>query len=465
MQPISKYLKVKLLDYSPKYKDFGPDKILATSGILTTKIEDFDKALEACDEKFVNIFHRESTRRGHASLTTSVHFFFWIEGSKISEFYFSHFPFGSYIISSTRRIVFDERLILIPDEILHSDFKRDYEELCKELLTIYQKLTKITSIDNARKLLPLSIVTNGFYNLPLQTIIGMIREIERNEEKYPNEIKEISRMIKDFCLTHAKVVTKEGLNIICDTSFNKQNIFNGEFCDIDKKSSKEENENMKFESIYLREGLLDIIKNFKYELEDLREFGEKGKKWKIFVNRIKDAILVRVASSISLACITDLKRHRTMKQSFENIYNAIDRALMNVRESFFFPPVEKDILDEIEEKYIKSLDLYQKMVNNNISMAEAIYILPLALKLNFELFLDGYHIFDPFGFVGVRACTTADNEIVTFVNLIISKLVEVGIPYELLGPKCKLGFCPEKNFCSVIKRFSANYNEDLHKKF
>ncbi|MEM5829048.1 MAG: FAD-dependent thymidylate synthase [Candidatus Aenigmatarchaeota archaeon] len=463
MKPLSKHLKVKLLDYSPKYNNLGPDAILATSGLLTTKLEDFDEALNKCDEKFIKIFHRESTRRGHASLTTSVNFYFWIEGSKISDFYFSSFPFGSYIISSTRRIVFNEDSILIPEEILNSEFREDYEKVCKELLSTYQKLTKITTVDNARKLLPLSIISNGFFNFTLQTIIGSVKEIERNSEKYPNEVKIILEMIKEECLRKAREVTNAGLELFYDTSFDKQNIFNGELENSDYVD--ENDESIRFETIYMRKKFFDKIQEFKDILENLKDIKEISNSWKDFVKRIREDIIFRVASSLSLACITDLKRHRTMKQKFENIYDAIDRALLGSRDNFFFPPVERELLDEIEEKYNKSLDLYQKMINNGISKNEAIYIIPLGLKLRFEIFLDGYHIFDPFGFIGVRSCTTADNELVTFVNLIINELRDEGIPYELLGPKCKLLVCPEKKFCSIIKRFNANYNEELHNKF
>lgn len=462
MMQLSKYLKVKLLDCSPNYNNFNPSAILAASGLLTTRLEDFDEVLKKCDEKFINIFHKESTRRGHASLTTSVNFYFWIEGSKVSDFYFSSFPFGSYIISSTRRIVFDEKSILIPDEILRSEFKEDYERNCKELLSTYHKLTKVTTIDNARKLLPLSIITNGFYNFPLQTILGIIKEIERNSRKYPEEIRNISKIIKEKCLSESKEVANAGLELIYDTSFDKQNIFNGEF--ISEESEKKEYI-LKFETVYMRDRFFDDLNRFKESIDNFKDIKENAEEWKVFVRKIKDDILIRLEDSLSLACITDLKRHRTMKQSFENIYIAIDRALSDVRNNFFFPPVENDFLNEIEDRYNKTLDLYEKMIKNGIKESEAIYILPLGLKLRFEIFLDGYHIFDPFGFIGVRSCTTADAELVSFVNLIISKLVDEGIHYDLLGPKCKLGFCPEKKFCSLVKRFVEDYNDDIHKKF
>ena len=153
-----------------------------------------------------------------------------------------------------------------------------------------------------------------------------------------------------------------------------------------------------------------------------------------------------------------------MKQNVENIYNAIKRAIdHDIKENFFVPNyLPKELENEVEEAYLNSIQLYEKMVNDGVPKTEAIYIIPLGLKVKYKIYMDGYHIFDPFGFIGVRSCTTADSEIVATINKIISELVNLGIPYELLGPKCKLGFCPERKFCSIIKRFVPEYDESLH---
>jgi thymidylate synthase ThyX len=82
------------------------------------------------------------------------------------------------------------------------------------------------------------------------------------------------------------------------------------------------------------------------------------------------------------------------------------------------------------------------------------------------MFLDGYHLFDPFGFIGVRTCITTDHEIVTAANKIINELKnEIPEIVKIMGPKCKLGYCPEKIFCSLIKKFVNNYDDNIHSIF
>jgi len=455
MEKISKCLSVELLDYSPKYFENGPDYVISACGFLTINTSKISDILKNLDKKSVENFHMGSTRRGHASLTTSINFYFWIEGSKVSDFYFSNFPFGSYLISSTRRIRLNEDLITIPDSIIEFGFEEEYRNTCKKLLNLYQKLFENYGADIARKLLPLSIKMHGFFSFPLQTIIGIVKDCEKRNEIYPKEIIEIGKMIKKFAVEKAPLSTNAAEKLPYDNSYYKPNIFNGDFyC-----------EDYKFEKIYAENDFDEIIKKHYEKLKKIETIDERSEEWKRFVMKIKDLTLFSHSDKISLACFTDLKRHRTMKQNVENIYNAIKRSLKeDIKDNFFFCSLfSKEIEKEVEDAYLSAVQLYEKMVDKGIQKTEAIYIIPLGLKVKYKIYLDGYHIFDPFGFIGVRSCTTADNEIVSTVNKIISELVDFGIPYELLGPKCKLGFCPEKKFCSIIKRFTKKYDENIHK--
>jgi thymidylate synthase ThyX len=453
MKKILECVDVKLLDYSPKYLDFGPDSVIAASGFLTAKIENFSDFLSSLDKKSLEVFHKESTRRGHASLTTSINFYFWLEGSKISDFYFSNFPFGSYIICSTRRIKFTEDLITIPESIIECGFEKEYQNVCKKLLDTYQILFEKYGVDIARKLLPLSIKTFGFFSFPLQTIIGIIKDCEKIDI-YPKEIIEIGKRIKNFALEKAPLTTNAAEKLIYDNSFSKPNIFNGDLL----------SENYNLKKLYSEKEFEELVKQHYEKIEKLKTTKEKAEEWKRFVTKIKDLVLFSFTDKISLACFTDLKRHRTMKQNVENIYNAIDRAINeNIKENFFIPSyLTKEVENKVEESYSSAIQLYEKMVENGVPKTEAVYTIPLGLKIKYKIYLDGYHIFDPFGFIGVRSCITADNEIVAIMNKIISELVNFGIPYDLLGPKCKIGFCPERKFCSIIKRFVQEYDENIH---
>ncbi|MCD6403267.1 MAG: FAD-dependent thymidylate synthase [Candidatus Aenigmarchaeota archaeon] len=160
----------------------------------------------------------------------------------------------------------------------------------------------------------------------------------------------------------------------------------------------------------------------------------------------------------------------TVRQNVESIYYAVDRYLERWDESLLHIPPQVERRKELKEEFLEacnqSFESYERLVEEGVEKRDAIYVIPHSLKVGMKLWLDGYHLFDPFGFIGVRACTTADYEIVLLMNDLIKRLSET-IPEakQLLGPKCKLGYCPEREFCGLIKKFVKEYDEELHKVF
>ena len=51
MKKVSESIDVKFLDYAPEFKGFGPDSVVAATGILTMKDMDIEVMLEKIDEK------------------------------------------------------------------------------------------------------------------------------------------------------------------------------------------------------------------------------------------------------------------------------------------------------------------------------------------------------------------------------------------------------------------------------
>ncbi len=255
-------------------------------------------------------------------------------------------------------------------------------------------------------------------------------------------------------------MTNASLNLVYNTNYPHPNLFNS---------------NTDFQRPYTRillkdenfEKLLNDVKNrLRIETKDSKDRIKKSSRiWKEFVENIQDKILLEVKIKGSLSIWNDIKRHRTVRQKVESIYHAVERCLKNWDENnFYIPQVESpELKKEIIDVYKESLEFYKKMVENGIEKRDAIYIIPHGINLGIRIFLDGYHIFDPFGFIGIRACTNTDHEIVKIVNKIINNLKKDLPEIEnLLGPKCKLGFCPERNFCGLVKKFVRNYDENLH---
>ena len=469
MKKLSECIRVDMLDYAPKLESSGagPDKIVAASGVLTTRMKNFKEMLSIIDDKLLKGFHSEATRRGHASLTTSANFYFWIEGSRIIDFYFSSFPFGSYLVFSSRRIEIKPESMLIPDAIANSEFKDEYEKICKKLVELYNKVKAEKSIDYARRILPIGFVSRLFFNLPLQVVLGIIKEarkdIKQKDPALPREIIEIANQLESSIRDHMHYLADASLKLSYDTNFPHPNLFRGdtEFQTPEIKILlKDEN----FES------LLNEVKNkLDNEKGDGKESITKSAAvWKEFVEKIQDKILVEAKIVSSLSAWNDIKRHRTVRQKVESIYHAVERCLKKWDDKYFYiPQIENPKLkEEIVATYKEALMLYEKMVNSGIEKRDAIYVVPHAINLGMHMLLDGYHIFDPFGFLGIRTCTTTDHEVTKIANKIMNELrKELPAISDLVGPKCKLGYCPERNFCGLIKRFVKDYDENSHAGF
>ena len=470
MKKVSHAIEVDMIDYGPKFEDSGPDKIVAASGILTMRKKDFTKMLGDIDNKVLKGFHNEATKRGHASLTTSVNFYFWLEGSRILDFYFSSFPFGSYIISSSRRIVFGPEHLVIPDSIAESEFKDDYEKLCREMIELYHIVKEETSIDNARRILPIGFVSSGLFAFPLQLILGIIKEVREDDQRktptLPKEIGEIAALLEESINEKTNYLANAALKLPYNTNFPHPNLFRNDV-EFEKPGVRILLKDENFEE------LLNILKvkldKLEVEKKDLKhKINEASEIWKGFIEKAQNKILLEANLLGSLTIWNDIKRHRTVRQKVEPIYTAIERSIKNWDENNFYIPKVKDpkLKEEIIEVYKKAFWLYNKMVENGIEKRDAIYIIPHGINLRMNMFFDGYHLFDPFGFLSIRTCTTTDHEIVEIFNKVIN-ILRNNIPETegLIGPKCKLGYCPERNFCGLIKKFVKDYDEDTHSIF
>lgn len=465
MKNSSESIKADMLDYGPNFKSSGPDKIMAASGILTMKNKDFIKTLNSIDDKFLKGFHNEATRRGHASLTTSINYYFWIEGSRIVDFYFSSFPFGSYLIFSSRRIKINPENLIIPDSISESVFKDEYERLSTKMVELYHTVNEQTGrMDYARRILPIGFVSKLFLAMPLQTMVGVVKEVKEDQKKkeplIPKEIHEIAGIFEKTILENTPHLSGASFKLSYNTNFPHPNLFNSDLKFVEPRT----------EILIKRDGIGSLVSNIKDNLDNLPDdpkvrVSKTASVWKNFVENVHDKLLVEADVRGTLSIWNDIKRHRTIRQNVESIYSAVQRSLdIWDNDNFYIPQLENSgIMEEIIRVYKDAFDLYKRMVDSGIEKRDAIFIIPHGVKLGIRMLLDGYHFFDPFGFVGIRSCTTTDHEIVSMVNKIATdvknKVPEIG---DMIGPKCKVGYCPEKVFCNVVKKFVKDYDQKKH---
>lgn len=428
MKTVSEALKIELVDYAPVYKDFTPDEILAASGLLTAKRASFEEMLKEMEKETVKKFHQESTKRGHASLLTTPVFYFWIEGSRFIDFFLTAFPFGSYLMFSSRRIEISMDNIVVPDGIKNSPYKAEYEKTCKELLRVYKNLLKTSNHDQARNILPLGFSSYGFFSFPAQTLLTCVNECKTNKS-VPEELKIVAKKFENFMADKIPYIF-EAAEKARETSFPFPNIF----CkhEIDEKEKTE------------------II--YRGNIKRITELFSKNCDWKSVSEIAQEEILVKAVSSLSIAGWNEVKRHRTVRQSVEPIYSAVERYLKSPSEELFHIPPKAD--KSYKEAFHNAMAFYEKLIKSGIEKTHAIYIIPHALKIKFKLLLDGYHLFDPFGFIGIRSCTTTHYEVLGFAEKISNEVAkEIPEVKDLLGPKCKLGVCPERKACGKIKLF------------
>ncbi len=425
MKVAERSLRVVSIDASPKAGEISGDRLIAASGLLTGRSGSLLKEAKRLGDAEIKKFHLEATRRGHASILTTPTLYFWMEGSRMIDFFFTAFPFGSYLIFSSRRIPVERKSLLIPFEIKKSRLGRRYEQISLRMLESYKKALKEAGMDFARCLLPLGFSSYGLFSFPLQTLLTAYHEASRLRDNFPAELRiACKRMLKIAKKSFPLMISSAALG--GETGFTFPNIF----------GETEIREKPGVKIVYLHEDLPKILKRFKKE-------GERD--YRALAFAVQNKILVRVVGEVSLAAWNEIKRHRTVRQSVESLYLAAERGRF-----YLFGEEGKKYKEMLEE----SISLYEDLVSEGISKSEALYILPHALKVKITLLLDGYHLFSPFGFFGVRMCSKAYAEVREFCmrvkERIAEQLPEAG---DLIEPKCKLGKCPERESCGYFRKF------------
>lgn len=415
-------LQVRLIDWGPEGGDLGVDQIVAATGLLV-----FDKGNLAdkggeLKEKEVRGIHKESTRRGHASLTTTPAFFFEVDGSRLIDLYGSTFPFGSYLIASSRRMRIDKSDLIIPKAL-----PAGARESMLPALRLYQDMWEKDK-DQARKVLPVGFHSHGFFKYSAEEIIYMLKE--KGEPGMPRELGLMAGAMGKHLQDKAPMLY-EAASDRPPLFYHHPNIFH------EKKWTDKEGVSVWHDG-HLEEAL-------------------KADSWYEAYDRAIDRISARVVGSGSLAMWNELKRHRTALQRAESVYRAADRAFDELNslgrgekpEWVHVPPLAgEDYLPAVMEL----LETFQKHYPE--CGEEAVYLVPHCVKLKFAVTLNGYHLLHPFGLMGVRMCTTSDYEIRAWATRTAGQIEkEVSLLEGCMGPKCKTGECPERKPCGMLERY------------
>jgi thymidylate synthase ThyX len=460
MKRISEALTIELLDVSPTFEKYNPDQILAAAALSTFKLQKASEILNTIPEKTVSKIHKEATRRGHASIATLPTIDIIFDGSRVLDYYLTSLKFTRALMLSSRRVKWSKEDILIPDEISSTSFDVDYENILYKQFDFYtEAIEKGIPLEQARKCLGLGFRSHGLLRVSIDTATELAK---MEEDPYiPNEVYHVGKIFGMILKEKAKEFYENKLKLRISTLYPFPNLFNNPFYSPDYSQFLGKPEIL---NIFVDSSFWDLKEKLEFQSEkyfsDLSNFS-RGK------------IIVRYAKPMSVAVFNEEKRHGSIDMEVESIHFAAKRALKELEslsenlKSVYVPEQFKK--EKISKEYLKivkdSLSLYEAMVENKINPGEAIYVVPQGIKVVVLGNLNGYHLFHPLGYLGVRACNTAEQEMRETTEQLIMELEKVEPRFSnLIGPKCKIGYCLEKNYCGRIFKYAPDYSLEEHKK-
>ena len=451
LQPVSEYFNVwnyndNAVSELKGGKRVGIGKLVASLGRLTFKGKPIDRI--ASEDFDVQGTLNRSVGRGHASMTTKPKFDFEIKGSNAVDLYGTSFPHGTYLISSARRVRFEKDDFVVPDPAMeHSDL---FEENYELLWGVYDRIDRETGKrDHARKILPIGYKTVGDYQYSMEQMVQIIEE--SSKEGSPYEVKLMAGAFERILKKKAPELLEACRKRIFPSNYPHQNVFH-------VRSHPE---------LERDEGLwsADIDPMIMGYFEDLRKnWTREG--WNDFVEGVSDLASFKFYLAPSLAIWSDFKRHRTSLQKAESVYEAAERAYFSltngsIKDIYIPPSVGAD--EELEEEYIdatmKALNGYMGALEAGVAKEDAVYMVPKNIRVRMTIRLNGYAVFHPLGFFGVRQCESADNEAKEITDRMAKQVRfefrKRGMDADdLVGPKCKIGYCLEGNPCGLKKQYT-----------
>ncbi len=526
---LTRNLKVKFLGITPVLKDktgvLNPQEIVALSALLTFKgksikklFEEIEKRGENVPEKIKKILQKSSLR-GHASIATTPSLCITYEGSKFLDSTLTGIYFSSSLVSSGRRTGTTEKDIVFPDGIYSNRKARKiYQETSEKIIKFFNSLLdKKIQKDEASKILQYGIYGTGIIQLPIETIVGLKREYQKEKEWMPDELglllKQIEKGAKDLgidWLYPTRVAAPRNVYPYPNIFKNPKEV--NLTRELKKKIKLNKGSGLVSVEILmtpeLKKKLLELEREKKATFSSLTKIKKNWLKlledYQIIFRDYNLALKIKVLSSIPWRIWGEKKRHRTCQQIIESIYYCTDRAAerfkkfkkeikegeegkssssssssssslfaiaREIEEVFSIPPSvkqQKDLLLQYLLVGLEGLETYKKLINLGIKPKEAIFVVPRAVKIDILQEYDLYNLLT--GYYPLRLCTTAEEEMrrntIRETALIKKALKKKGIGWlaKFIVPKCGLvGFCPEEKSCPMILSQVKKYNENFHK--
>ncbi|MEM2115817.1 MAG: FAD-dependent thymidylate synthase [Candidatus Woesearchaeota archaeon] len=455
MKSISDILSVKVLSISPSYKEFGPDEIIAASSKATFKKETIENILKSLSEEEIEKIHEESTRRGHATVSSLPSIDVIFQGTRVLDYFFTSFRYTRALILSSRRINYTLDDCFIPESIKNTEYESVFENIIRKQYNFYKTLLdEKFPKDECRKILPLAFRSQGLIKLPLDIVVYLC---SLNQNEYlPDEILNFASQLKEEIPKNAQKLFSKKFQSPVVSIYPFPNIFS------DSKISSEVTEVVDYivDPEIRKERFLERIKR---DYENMRR--------EDFYRNLSSSLMARIAiqyyKELSLSAFNEEKRHASIDMNVESIYNALERVISFLKEDFsgisdisrelYIPYSIKN--SEMYTQYLdlifQSLETYDKLIHEGVPQKDAVYIIPQAIKVRLIGLLNSYHIFDPLGYISIRTCSKTDSELRDSTIRLEEKIKIILPEYrDFIGPKCKLGYCLEKVPCLTLLAYT-----------
>jgi len=469
-------IRVELLDYGPRVSlrlgdgvvEVEPDILIALEGIGTiegvTLGERYrDLLSRGKDPGEVALrLHRESTRRGHASLTTSLTI--QIEVNKCSRacsMVLVAPPFGSYLQESQRRRMITKGDFVIPRRIAsNTESRKLFERAIDESYNTYRLLIEFgVGIEDARYILPLASATSLFASGSLDTFLGFIIDSERlggDSEVYPEELAFIGDKIKEIALKIAPMLTRARLSF-------KSRLPTYPYSNPYKAGDPIIKE--------VLERVGHVSKPRMLSLTALVDYGDAlsaAMQEPATASTLMPLINAVFLEPLSLVAYHQSIRHRTVPTAVESIYEAAERLVDDPDRNLIIPPRvsgSENALKLFRDSAGVLTECYQRLIESGVPRSDSIYLVPQAMRIYVIRAYNAFNLLWPQGYVATRTCSYSQWEERKIAYEVWKRVAEADPELgSMMGERCKLlGYCPEGKWCPIILKY-REYNDDIHRK-
>jgi len=453
-------LALELVAAGPVYRsgglELGPDEVIAVEGLGTFRgVNIREKVSDALSRgkdlsKVAAKVHWESTRRGHASLTTSAILFWEVSNcSRLVSMLLVSPVFGSYLQESQRRMPLSRERLLIPAEVRGSRLKGVYSDAMDASFHAYEELRASgVPIEDARYVLPLSSATSLFASLPLESHLYLIRKAERGAGIVPRELQVLTERLIEMARRVAPLLIDARLGFRAEWGYYAASdpLRHADGL-IQRLCGDRPEAELELLSVDYPDGLAGVAPD------------------RSALEQASPLFRAMTVESLSLAAYHQAVRHRTVPTVPESIVEVAERWVRDPDNNIVVPPSVKSSRDRLEafRGGLAALREAYRDISSEGQIAAALYTLPNSLKIRIVRVYNLFNLLSPIGFLSTRTCSAAQWE-ERAVAYRLWREVEKKVPWlaDLMGEKCKhLGYCPEKEWCPIILKYHG-YSDELH---